>query len=122
MKTRVRNAGPLLLMFTAALAGVILLAILTLPLWLGAALGAIGSAVGLSVAAYSRGGYGRLVLGHGVYTRPRMRGSFKRFVAGSPRAWIWYRLTGKASECRVGECAVTIEAGSKPTPVSPETK
>src|SRR5688572_10399725 len=122
MKLRGRNVGRLLLMTTAALAGVILQLIFTLPLWLGAALEAIGSRSGLTFADYSRAGYDRFVLTDVAYARPGMRVSAKRIEADSPLAWVWDRLTGKGGEIRVGEWTVAIEGGSKPTPVPPPKK
>src|SRR5688500_11013128 len=117
---RGRKVGRLLLMVTAALTVVILLLIFTLPLWFGAALGAIGSRSGLTFADYSRDGYGRFILADVGYARPGMRASAKRIEADSPLAWVWHRLTGKGGEFRVGEWTVTIEPGSKPAPAPPE--
>ncbi len=107
-----------LLLILAALVAVLLVAVATVPLWLGAAARAIGGSRGLTFASYERIGYGRFALNDVEYRRPGVRVSVSRAEAPTPVVWLWRHLQGDGSPILAARWEVEV---TKVTPPKPRT-
>ncbi|HUR56155.1 MAG TPA: hypothetical protein VM029_00490, partial [Opitutaceae bacterium] len=97
----------LLLVFSALLA-VILVGILALPLWFGAAVHAAGGSRGLTFARYERIGYGRFALHDVEFRRANVHVTAKRAEVDTPVLWLWRHWRAAPTNVVVGDWSVNV--------------
>jgi len=105
-----------MIVFAAVLVALVVAGI-SLPLWLGMALKGPGPSRGLTFAAYERVGYGRFAL-HDVEMKvgPTVV-TMTRVESATPLLWLWQRLRDR-SEPVVGErWSVEVTRRTEPVPV-----
>jgi translocation and assembly module TamB len=100
------------------LAGVVLLAV-TLPWWLGLALGGVGRALHATYERYERVGYSRFAIYGVVLTRPEVTVKIDRAEADTPTLWFWRHVTGNSREVVVNNWEVIVPEKSPETSVTP---
>lgn len=105
----------LLLIFVALLA-ICVVAVATLPFWLGAAAGMAGRSRGLTFASYERVGYGRFVLKDVEFRKANVRVTASRAEAPTPVAWAWRHWRGGENPIQVERWAVEITKSEEPKP------
>ena len=109
----------LVLIIFGTLVALLLLAVATVPLWLGAALGSLGPRFGLTFAEYERLGYSRFALHDVAYRTPTIHATLSRVELTTPVAWLWQRTTGDGTHLTAANWKVELTASNDPT--SPES-
>lgn len=110
------------LLFTfAAIIALVLVAVLTLPLWLGVAARTAGSSYGVSFASYERVGYNRFAFRDVEVRRANVRVTATRVEAPTPLLWGWKHWVGGENPITVAhwEVDVTKPATTAPTATPP---
>lgn len=105
-----------LLLLIAGVAALLVLAVVALPWWLGAAAGRIAPAQGLSFARYERIGYARFALHGAEYNRGPVRVTASRAEASTPLLWAWRHWRGAPDEVRVERWLVEVKPRTTPGP------
>ena len=77
-------------------AALLLLAVATLPWWMGLAVRQVGGKYGLTFASYTNVGYGRWAIEDATWEQPGIRIGIGRVEGPHPLAWWWQR-TGASS-------------------------
>ena len=109
----------LVLIILGTLVGVIVLAVVTVPLWLGGALGSFGPRFGFTFAEYERVGYSRFALRDVAYRTPTINATLSRVELNSPVAWLWQRTAGEGGHLTAANWRVEITAADEPTAPEP---
>ncbi|MBC7367676.1 MAG: hypothetical protein H7343_12845, partial [Undibacterium sp.] len=104
-----------LLRFTFGLVALLLLALATLPWWLGLILPVIGRSHGVAFNRYERVSYTRFALETVVVRASTTSVNVTRVEADSPLIWLWRRALGQPGAVIVGKWRVEVVA----TPPSP---
>lgn len=109
-----------LLRISAAILAALLLLVVTLPWWLGTAVGWAGGSRGLTFGSYERIGYGRFVLKDVEFRRENVRVTVSRAEADTPVLWLW-RHARRAPTAVVAE-RWTVEVQRRENPPPPKTE
>ncbi len=104
----------LVLIILGTLVALILLAVATVPLWLGAALGSLGPRFGLTFGKYERVGYSRFALRDVAYRTPTINATLSRVELTTPVAWLWQRTTAEGADLTAANWKVEITASNDP--------
>ncbi|HYD85446.1 MAG TPA: hypothetical protein VEA63_15375, partial [Opitutus sp.] len=90
-------------------------AVATLPWWLGAAAGLIAPQFGLTFSDYERIGYSKFKLENVEVRRPGVYVQIDEAEAETPLVWLWRRATGNPSEVVGGAWRVEVDARAIPS-------
>jgi hypothetical protein len=82
--------------------GLVLLILVTMPLWLGTAMRSMAPRFGVTFSDYIRVGYGRFALTDAAYRAPGVQATADRIEISSPVAWLWRRVAGHGADVRIG--------------------
>lgn len=91
------------------------IALATLPYWMGAALPTVARLLHASVGSYEREGYSRFVLRNVAYVRGSVRVTVAKVEAATPLLWIWRHFRGKDEPVVGEEWAVRVDPTLAPT-------
>jgi translocation and assembly module TamB len=107
------------LIFFVGVIALIIVAVATVPLWLGAAVKLGAQSRGLTFGSYERIGYSRFALKEVEYRRPGLRVTASRAEAETPLLWWWHRSQNRSAMVALDEWHVEVERVSRPTPAKP---
>ncbi|MGH7945172.1 MAG: hypothetical protein ACREF9_09205, partial [Opitutaceae bacterium] len=107
-----------LLILLLLVAGLVVL-VVSVPLWLGAAVKLAGQSRGLTFASYERIGYSRFALNNVEYRRANVRVTASRAEAETPLVWWWHRWRGRPEIITVGEWRVEVSRRDAPPATPP---
>ena len=99
--------------FLLILGGLFLVALLalgTLPWWLGWALKFAGPRWGVSFSSYERVGYGRFALRDVVFQHPAVRVTAERVEGDTPVRWLWRHRAGNSRAVKATRWLVEVKA------------
>lgn len=108
-----------LLLALAALLAVLLIAAASVPLWLGAAAGALGRSRGLTFSRYEQIGYARFALHDVEFRRHHVRVTASRVEADTPVLWGWRHLRSAERSLRADRWLVEVQKKPAGAPVPP---
>ncbi|MGH7997559.1 MAG: hypothetical protein ACREFX_14525 [Opitutaceae bacterium] len=99
---------------------ILILALATLPWWLGLALPVLGRPLHLDFGTYHRAGYSRFVLEGTVYRRGPVRVTVARLEADTPLLWLFHHVCGTDRAILVDGWALNVARGSAPRRSGPK--
>lgn len=108
-----------LVLIFAGFIAIVLLAIATLPWWLGAAARTFGGRYGVTFRAYERHGYSRFVLHDFRLQRDGVVVTASRVEADTPALWTWRHFRSEEAEPRVEKWAVEVQKRQTPPKPGP---
>jgi translocation and assembly module TamB len=104
------------LIFFLSLVALLVVAVATIPLWLGAAARLGARSRGLTFSSYERIGYSRFALKDVEYRRPGLRITATRAEADTPILWWWRRTQGRPEVIALGDWLVEVERNANAPP------
>lgn len=94
----------------------VVIAVATLPWWVGIAVKGIGPMFGLTVGAYERNGYRQFTVRDVEYRRPGVRVAVKEATSETPLLWWWHRVQGRPGKVVAGEWLTDVQPIPGTTP------